>query len=54
MIMPDGSLFGTTNGEGSHKVEFCARCHATAGDSADHLFFVPEKYRMRFLQLDDQ
>jgi hypothetical protein len=54
MIMPDGSLFGTTNGEGSHKVEFCARCHATAGDSADHLFFVPERYRMRFLQLDDQ
>lgn len=53
MIMPDGSLFGTTGGEGSDKVEFCARCHATAGDSADDLFFVPEQYRVRFL-LDDQ
>ena len=50
MIMPDGSLFGTTHGEGSAKVEFCATCHATAGDEADHLFFVPEKYRVRFLQ----
>jgi hypothetical protein len=53
MIMPDGSLFGTTDGEGGDRVEFCARCHATAGAAADHLFFVPEKYRVRFL-LDDQ
>jgi hypothetical protein len=53
MIMPDGSLFGTTNGEGSERVEFCATCHATAGDESDHLFFVPEEYRVRFL-LDDQ
>ena len=52
MIMPDGSLFGTTNGEGSEKVEFCTACHATAGEAVDHLFFVPEKYRVRFLQLD--
>ena len=54
MIMPDGSLFGATGGEGSKRVEFCATCHAPAGDSADHLFFVPELYRVRFLQLDDQ
>jgi hypothetical protein len=53
MIMPDGSLFGTTDGEGSDKVEFCAHCHATAGGT-DDLFFVPEQYRMRFLQLDEQ
>ncbi len=52
MIMPDGSLFGTTTGEGSERVEFCVTCHATAGDSADHLFFVPEKFRLRFLQLE--
>ena len=51
MIMPDGSLFGTTEGEGGDRVEFCARCHATAG-GADDLFFVPEQYRLRFL-LDD-
>jgi hypothetical protein len=54
MIMPDGSLFGTTDGEGRERVEFCATCHATAGDSKDHLFFVPEKYRVRFLQLGDR
>ena len=53
MIMPDGSLFGTSKGEGSDRVEFCASCHATAGDAADHLFFVPEEYMVRFLQLDD-
>jgi hypothetical protein len=53
MIMPDGSLFGTTDGEGSDRVEFCAGCHAMAGDAMDDLFFVPEKYRVRFL-LDDQ
>ena len=53
MIMPDGSLFGTTDGEGGERVEFCATCHATAGAAADDLFFVPEKYRVRFLQLDE-
>jgi hypothetical protein len=53
MIMPDGSVFGTTDGAGSERVEFCATCHATVGDAADHLFFVPERYRLRFLQLDE-
>lgn len=54
MIMPDGSLLGTTEGDGAERVEFCASCHATAGDDRDHLFFVPESYRMRFLRLDDE
>jgi hypothetical protein len=54
MIMPDGSLFGISNGEGSERVEFCATCHATAGDAADHLFFVPEDYRARFLQMRER
>jgi hypothetical protein len=55
MIMPDGSLFGTTNGDGSGKVGFCSSCHALAGGSRDHLFFVPEKYRMHFLlEKEDQ
>lgn len=53
MIMPDGSLFGTTNGEGSDKVEFCASCHALAGHGRDHLFFVPDQYRVRFLEKDE-
>ncbi len=49
MIMPDGGLFGTTNGEGSDRVEFCIDCHQAAGDEEDHLFFVPEPHRVRFL-----
>ncbi len=49
MIMPDGSLFGTTSGEGSERVGFCVTCHKLAGDRNDHLFFIPERYRVRFL-----
>jgi hypothetical protein len=49
MIMPDGSLFGTTNGEGSERVVFCVTCHKMAGDKNDHLFFIPERHRVRFL-----
>ena len=49
MIMPDGSLFGTTNGDGSARVEFCVTCHRAAGDDRDHLFFLPQEYRRRFL-----
>lgn len=49
MYMPDGSLFGMTNGEGSQRVEFCITCHKEAGHEQDHLFYVPERYRVRFL-----
>ena len=49
MIMPDGSLFGVTNGEGSNRVEFCVTCHKLAGDEKDHLFYIPKRYRVRFL-----
>jgi hypothetical protein len=48
MYMPDGSLFGMTNGEGTEKVEFCISCHKEAGHEHDHLFYVPERYRVRF------
>ena len=49
MIMPDGTLFGTTNGEGSERVECCMECHPAAGDEQDHLFFIPKQYRTHFL-----
>ncbi len=49
MIMPDGSLFGITNAEGSDRVEFCVTCHKLAGDRNDHLFYIPKRYRVRFL-----
>jgi hypothetical protein len=46
MVMPDASLFGVTGGEGETRVRFCATCHEAAGDEADHLFFLPERYRV--------
>jgi len=45
MIMPDGTVYGTTKGKGAKNVEFCVACHATMGDDQDHLFFMPEEYR---------
>jgi hypothetical protein len=46
MIMPDGSLFGVTNGPGSQNVQFCAECHAIVADDQDSLFFLPEEFRL--------
>jgi len=54
MIMPDGSLFGRTNGEGSKRVEFCITCHLSVAADNDHLFFVPEANRVRTYQLEGQ
>lgn len=45
MIMPDGSLYGRTNGENSRLVEFCVACHGAVGQTQDHLFFIPDEYR---------
>lgn len=45
MVMPDGSLFGTTRGEGAGRVKFCITCHL-AVERQDHLFYVPGKYRL--------
>lgn len=45
MIMPDGSLFGMTKGDGDANVTFCIGCHEMVGDSQDAVFFVPEGYR---------
>ncbi|MGI9500252.1 MAG: cytochrome P460 family protein [Geminicoccaceae bacterium] len=46
MIMPDGSFFGITGGDNAERVRFCITCHETAGDENDHLFFVPEDFRV--------
>jgi hypothetical protein len=45
MIMPDGSVFGVTNGADSQKVQFCITCHQRAGAANDHLYFLPDAYR---------
>jgi len=44
MIMPDGSLFGTTNAVGSDKVKFCIACHL-AVEKQDHLYFPTKQFR---------
>ena len=44
MILPDGSIFGTTKGEGAERVEFCISCHLAVAHQ-DHLFFLPKKFR---------
>ena len=46
MIMPDGSLFGESNGGNAGRVEFCIGCHL-AQEKQDHLYFVPKKYRIQ-------
>jgi len=48
MIMPDGSVFGETKGDGSENVEFCIGCHAARAEY-DHLFFIPEEFRRQAL-----
>jgi class 3 adenylate cyclase len=49
MVLPDGMVFGITSGEGSERVEFCIECHVAAGEDMDHVFYVPERYRVKFL-----
>ena len=48
MIMPDGSYFGDSTGDGAERVGFCNGCHRTVADD-DYLFFIPAKYRKQFL-----
>ncbi len=45
MVMPDGSMFGTTKGKGSAKVEFCVGCHMSVAPEADSMMFLPADYR---------
>ncbi len=45
MIMPDGSLFGVTNGKDSARVEYCIGCHL-ARERYDHLYFPPKEFRV--------
>ncbi|MDJ0949398.1 MAG: cytochrome P460 family protein [Alphaproteobacteria bacterium] len=47
MIMPDGSVFGTTGGAGASKVKFCYECHNAMGEESDSLTFLPEEYRSK-------
>ncbi len=46
MIMPDGTVFGETLGEGSTNVAFCINCHGAVANAQDSLFFLPVEYRV--------
>ena len=44
VVLPDGTLFGTTHGEGAERVQYCVTCHL-AVEHQDHLYFVPAAMR---------
>jgi hypothetical protein len=47
MIMPNGSVFGTTKGKGSGKVQFCIGCHQSVTPEQDSVMLLPEEYRVK-------
>ena len=47
VIGPEGEVWGTTNGAGAERVEFCIGCHL-AREATDHLYFPPPALRVKF------
>lgn len=47
MVMPNGSVFGTTGGAGSENVAFCIGCHQSVTPEQDNVMLLPEEYRVR-------
>jgi hypothetical protein len=45
MVMPDGTVLGTTRGKGADKVKFCYECHNAAAEK-DALMFLPKEHRV--------
>jgi len=45
MVLPSGQVFGTTNGAGSAKMQFCYECHMSVAEEQDSLMFLPDEYR---------
>ncbi len=45
MIMPNGSVFGETNGKNAAGMQFCIECHAAVGEDQDHMMLLPVNYR---------
>jgi hypothetical protein len=44
MVMPDGSVFGVTQGPNSAGMQFCHDCHIAVEDN-DMMYFMPAEYR---------
>ncbi len=47
MVMPNGQIFGTTNGKNSGKMTFCYECHMAVAEEQDSLMFLPDEYRVQ-------
>ncbi len=47
MVMPDGAIFGVTNGQNSAKMQFCIDCHAAVADDQDSVMLLPDEYRVK-------
>ena len=45
MILPNGTVFGTTKGAGAQKVQFCADCHLSVAPDQDSVMLLPEELR---------
>lgn len=47
LVLADGTVYGQTLGDGAQRVEYCISCHLAAHvQGADHIFFVPEAFRL--------
>jgi hypothetical protein len=47
MVMPNGQLFGQTNGKNAKGMKFCYECHMAGGEDTDSMLFLPEDYRVK-------
>jgi hypothetical protein len=47
MVMPNGAVAGTTNGQGSANVEFCIGCHMSVTPEQDSVMLLPEEFRVK-------
>lgn len=47
MIMPDGTVFGVTNGKNAAGMQFCYECHNSVAEEQDSLMYLPDEYRVR-------
>ncbi len=46
LVQPNGGVFGETRGPHAERVNYCIDCHLAA-EAHDHLFFIPEPFRVR-------
>lgn len=45
MIIPDGSLYGDTQGDETEQVQYCHTCHEAKAEQ-DYVFFIPEAFQI--------